>query len=978
MMGSPIGGALRQIHHLFVEGTVAGLPDGQILERFLTGGDSTAFAALVERHGPMVLGTCRSVLRNPDDAEDAFQATFLVLVCKGRSIRGQDSLGGWLRQVAHRVAVQAGADAVRRQARERRAGLGRDGERRHDEGTDDWRQVLHEELARLSEKHRLPLLLCDLEGKTQAQAAAELGCGEATVQRRLNGARALLRSRLSRRGVALTAAAFTATLGRSAAAQVPPGWVAASVQTAASFASRAGRIAVGDMVSTAVAHLARKSLRAMILTQLKVAVCAAVFLVALVGVTWKVGLAGQGQAGPREAPRMQGPQAATAASPALAKTLKPAEPGEILVYQGRVLDPDGKPFAGAAVYLVSYALKKPDNPPIRATSGADGRFRFQAAKSDFDTSLEEHPWTYTPILARARGLAFAVVTADGSSKEWTLRLARDDVPISGRIIDLQGRPVAGATVTVVSVRMPSTGGLDGFLKALRERNEVANLFYPHLNSGLQAQPEPPVIPPVRTDAEGRFRIAGVGRERITTIQIEGPTIETQRVLVRTRPGATLRVPAHKDAYQPELVTIYGNDLEHVAGPTRPIEGIVRDDDSGRPLAGIMVHGEHRLEFGSGEFVHAVTDAQGHYRLLGLPQGREGNVLAVPPCDFPYYGRLKTRLQVPPDESLPYLRALVPVGKSDGPGPMHLDINLKRGVWITGRLIDREAQKPVRGQVEYYVFLDNPRYQAYRGFGSARISPHFVGGDGVFQFAAFPGPGMIGARADEPGYVRAVGVEKMKGRRDKDNGFLRTSPYTVIPDNFNVLDPIDPAPGTETLSHDLLLESGRSLAVTVQGPDGKPATDLLAMGLQEMSWWEKVPPGTSEFRVASLMPGRSRTIGFRDDAKRLVGELVLHGDETRPQTVTLQPWGVLTGRVVDAEGQPAAEGDILLIGDRPSTDLKFGPDGRFRIEILVPGKPYDLRLLDRRRIQRGSLARGVKLGPGETRDLGDVTPKGPLD
>ncbi len=118
MTGSPIGGALRQMHHLFVEGTAAGLPDGQLLERFLARGDGAAFAALVQRHGPMVLGICHSILRNPADAEDAFQATFLVLVCKGRSIRGQESLGGWLRQVAHRVAVQAGADAVRRRARE--------------------------------------------------------------------------------------------------------------------------------------------------------------------------------------------------------------------------------------------------------------------------------------------------------------------------------------------------------------------------------------------------------------------------------------------------------------------------------------------------------------------------------------------------------------------------------------------------------------------------------------------------------------------------------------------------------------------------------------------------------------------------------------------------------------------------------------------------------------------------------------------
>ena len=160
----------------------------------------------------------------------------------------------------------------------------------HDnEPPDDWRQVLHEELARLSDRYRLPLLLCDLEGKTHAQAAAELGCGEATVQRRLNGARGLLRSRLSRRGVALTAGALAATLGGSAAAQVPPAWVEASVRAAAAFASHAGRIAVGDIVSTAVANLARKSLQTMLLGQLKAAAFAAVFLIALLGVAWRVG-----------------------------------------------------------------------------------------------------------------------------------------------------------------------------------------------------------------------------------------------------------------------------------------------------------------------------------------------------------------------------------------------------------------------------------------------------------------------------------------------------------------------------------------------------------------------------------------------------------------------------------------------------------------------------------------------------------------
>ena len=119
MATAPIGTALRQVERLFVEGRTANVPDGELLERFLSEGDEAAFTALIERHGPMVLGTCRAMLRDPDAAEDAFQATFLVLICKARSIRGRGALASWLYQVAHRIALQAGP---RRHAGERVSG----------------------------------------------------------------------------------------------------------------------------------------------------------------------------------------------------------------------------------------------------------------------------------------------------------------------------------------------------------------------------------------------------------------------------------------------------------------------------------------------------------------------------------------------------------------------------------------------------------------------------------------------------------------------------------------------------------------------------------------------------------------------------------------------------------------------------------------------------------------------------------------
>ena len=757
----PIGTALRAVQRLFVEGSTANVPDGELLERFLSEGDEAAFTALIERHGPMVLGTCRATLRDPDAAEDAFQATFLVLICKARSIRGRGALASWLYQVAHRIALQAGTRAARRRAHERQVGRMRAEIAQGHEGADDWRPILHEEVARLSEKYRLPLLLCDLEGKTHAQAAIELNCGEATVRRRLASARELLRSRLVRRGVTLSVGGLAMAFGRTAVAAVPPAWIQTTLRAAESFGSRAAGIAIGEVVSTTAATLARRSLRTMLLCQMKTTAAAVVFLTALVGIAWGLGLPGQEKAG-TESPRMSGRQASPDAGPVAARAEAPAESGEVISYQGRVLDPEGRPFAGAAVYLVTYGLKHPGNPPVRATTGADGRFRFGVRKTDFDATLEERPWSYATLVARAPGYAFGVANDDGTSKDLTLKLARDDAPIGGRIIDLEGRPVAGARLTVLDVRVPVDGSLDAWLKALEERGEFHNQEYPFLSIRLEAQPNPPIIPPVVTGRDGGFRIGGIGPERVVKVQIEGPTIETKRVQVRTRPGPVLRYSPYKNSSGVEPIIVYGESFEHVAAPTRPIEGVVRDADTGHPLRGIMVHGDQNLG-GFDEHVECISDAHGRYRLAGLPQGREGSIVAIPPCDFHYYGSRKARLGVPADEALPYLRSKVRVETTQGTGAIPLDIRLKRGVWVTGRIIDQATRKPVAGQVQYYVFADNPQVNAYPGYRGARISTHFVGGDGTFRLVAFPGPGLLAARADEGQYIRAPGSSASRTR-----------------------------------------------------------------------------------------------------------------------------------------------------------------------------------------------------------------------
>jgi RNA polymerase sigma factor (sigma-70 family) len=182
--------------------------DEELLERFLNrGGEAAeaAFRALVERHGPMVLGVCRHVLGQQQDAEDAFQATFLVLARKGRTIRSRNILGRWLYEVAYRIALRAKAQAVRRRVQERQATEMSPPAPENEAAWNELRPVLHEEVNRLPEKYRTPVVLCYLEGKTNEEVAQLLQWPVGTVKGRLSRARDLLRSRLMRRGLALSA-----------------------------------------------------------------------------------------------------------------------------------------------------------------------------------------------------------------------------------------------------------------------------------------------------------------------------------------------------------------------------------------------------------------------------------------------------------------------------------------------------------------------------------------------------------------------------------------------------------------------------------------------------------------------------------------------------------------------------------------------------------------------------------------------------
>jgi RNA polymerase sigma factor (sigma-70 family) len=281
MSESPVNPFVHHVRQLIGGDPATALSDRQLLERFLASRDEVAVEVLVRRYGPLVLGVCRRVLHNAHAAEDAFQAAFLVLVRKAPSLLSCERLGGFLYRVAYRLALRARANEARRQRREALAARNRlDGERPAT-AENELLVALEEELHRLPEKHRTPLVLCYLEGKTSEQAAQLLGCPRGSMGARLEQARERLRERLAQRGYPVGAAGVAAVLSTATAgAAVPLPLLCNTARAAVWFAGEQAGSA--GFVSSAAVALARSACRATLLDQMKVA-AALLLITALLG-----------------------------------------------------------------------------------------------------------------------------------------------------------------------------------------------------------------------------------------------------------------------------------------------------------------------------------------------------------------------------------------------------------------------------------------------------------------------------------------------------------------------------------------------------------------------------------------------------------------------------------------------------------------------------------------------------------------------
>jgi HlyD family secretion protein len=320
----------RQLRTLIQLGAIGDLSDGQLLERFATSQGEPAelaFSALVERHGSMVLRVCRGVLDDPHASEDAFQATFLVLVAKGRTLWVRDSLGPWLHQVAHRTARCARSNAARRKRLERAASLVRSASESQiqPEPTDEIERVLLEEIDRLPERFKAPVVLCDLEGRTHEAAARALGWPIGTVKSRQSRARERLRAQLTRRGFAPSSSLAILALPRFG-----PSISAVLVNSTTTLAIR--YVVTRAIARGSAAYLAQEVIRSM--TILRSAKIASI-LIALGAAGSGAGLIAQG---PGEGPQKPepGPQTESKPQPKPEILATPADDSVITVKPGKL------------------------------------------------------------------------------------------------------------------------------------------------------------------------------------------------------------------------------------------------------------------------------------------------------------------------------------------------------------------------------------------------------------------------------------------------------------------------------------------------------------------------------------------------------------------------------------------------------------------------------------------------------------------
>jgi len=635
--------------------------------------------------------------------------------------------------------------------------------------------------------------------------------------------------------------------------------------------------------------------------------------------------------------------------------------------RGRVLDPNGKPVSGAKLYVCgswsvgSGPVSCPGRGQVRAITGPDGAFRFAVDRVEMDRS----DWVvaalgdYGPDWVSLTRLDLAGMLPD-------LRLAKDDVAIEGRVLDLESQPLEGISVRVLRILKAPGEDLTAYVRCW-------SAVRPYRNFGVLREPGPigyesgvmsslNVAQSVKTGADGRFRLTGCGRERVAVLALEGAGLERRVIDVATR-----------SQFPKELAALAcGAKADFLLAPGKAITGTVRQSGSGKPASGVEVTCASGQSL---EPARSTTDAQGQYRLEGVPKSKQYIVVA---------------------QGGPYIRMSQTIEDPAGSESVRTDFVVERGLQVCGRLIDKATGRPVAGYVEYQACTNNSHLKEYPSY--LRLPPEDIervriDRDGLFRVAALPGPGTIMARSWENRFT---------------NGYSWPVHCTQVPgsvsytEGVHSLVEINPAENSaDTLRCTIALDPGQTLAGKVVGPDGKPVPGTLAWGVTpaygtfDLDLGMPALAADGSFTARGLDPQKPRYLFFWHKEKGLARAVLVHGDEPGPLTVRLEPLGAVSGQLVDEDGKPLADASanasftILLKQSIDRSLIPYGlavgnymgdlvhlpavtldAQGRFRIPKLVAGLHYGLGFGSKMR----PLGRMEFTASGGSQSLGTISVK----